>query len=210
MTSDASAISNAVATHLSVTSICINRERESALAYDHQRPRRTVLSGKLYGFDSEVLPVRVLSLGVTIMFVLTVLAASKPVSAQSSSEHDKQELERLEKVWNEAHEHGDADVLQSLWADDLEVDVPKMPAMTKPEVLAFARSGRMKFLRYETSDISIRVYGDAAVVTGRMQRTRTLNGQELSDDWRFTKVYARHEQTWRVVSFHASEAPKPN
>ena len=152
---------------------------------------------------------RILSLGIAIMF-LTVLAASKQVSAQLSSEPDKQELERLEKVWNEAHEHGDADVLQSLWADDLEVDVPKMPVMSKTEVMAFARSGRMKFLHYATSDIKIRVYGDAAVVTGRLQRTRTLNGQELSDDWRFTKVYIRHAQAWRVVSFHASEAAKPN
>jgi len=112
--------------------------------------------------------VRFLLLGITVMFALTVLTASKQVSAQSSSEHDKQELERLEKLWNEAHEHGDADVLQSLWADDLEVDVPKMPVMSKTEVLAFARSGRMKFLRYATSDINIRVYGDAAVVTGRL------------------------------------------
>ena len=153
---------------------------------------------------------RFLSLGITVMFAVTVLAALKQVSAQSSSERDKEELERLEKVWNEAHEHGDADVLQSLWADDLEVDVPKMPVMGKTEVVAFARSGRMKFLHYASSDINIRLYGDAAVVTGRLQRTRTMNGQELSDDWRFTKVYTRHAQTWRVVSFHASEAAKPN
>ena len=43
-------------------------------------------SAKLLGFDSEVLPVRFLSLGITIMFALTVPAASKHVSAQSSSE----------------------------------------------------------------------------------------------------------------------------
>jgi hypothetical protein len=40
----------------------------------------TVLSAKLLGFDSEVLPVRYLSLGITIMFALTVLAASKHVA----------------------------------------------------------------------------------------------------------------------------------
>jgi hypothetical protein len=61
-------------------------------------------SAKLLGFDSEVLPVRFLPLGITIVFALTAVAASKQVSVQSSSEHDKQELERLEKVWNEAHE----------------------------------------------------------------------------------------------------------
>ena len=88
----------------------------------------------------------------------------------------------------------------------MEIDVPRMPAMTRADALKFAHSGRMKFLHYATSDLRIRIYGDTAVVTGRLQRTRTMNGQELSDDWRFTKVYIRQTQSWRVVSFHASEA----
>ena len=144
-----------------------------------------------------------LSTGLVLMAAL----AGTPVSpAQSAVGTDTQQLERLEQVWNAAHEQGDADALQQLWADDLEVDVPRMPVMTKAEALNFARSGRMKFLRYVTSDIRIRVYGDAAVVSGRLQRTRSMNGKEFSDDWRFTKVYIREAQHWRVVSFHASEA----
>lgn len=107
---------------------------------------------------------------------------------------DVRELKRLEKVWNEAHEHGDADDLEAIWADDMEVAVPKMPVLTKAEAGKFAPSGRMRFLRYQTSDIRIRVY-DNAVVTGRLQQTRMLNGQESSDDWRFTKVYVRQAQT---------------
>ena len=93
---------------------------------------------------------RFLPFGITLMFALTVLVASERVSAQSSSERDKQDLEKLEKVWNDAHEHGDADALQSLWAEALEVAVPRMPVMSKTDVVAFARSGRMKFLRYAT------------------------------------------------------------
>ena len=129
--------------------------------------------------------------------------------AQSAHDADVRELERLETVWNQAHEHGDADVLEALWADDMEVAVPKMPVMTKADVLKFARSGRMKFLSYKTSDIRVRLYDNAAVVTGRLQRTRSMNGQDISDDWRFTKVYVREAQKWRVVAFHASEAAHP-
>ena len=51
------------------------------------------------------------------------------------------------------NEHGDADVPEKLWADDMEVAVPKMPVLTKSDALKFARSGRMKFLSYRTSDI---------------------------------------------------------
>jgi len=119
------------------------------------------------------------------------------------------ELMRLESVWNEAHEKGDVSALEKLWADDLEVTVPRMPVMSKSDVLGFARSGRMKFQRYQTSDLKVRVYGDAAVVSGRLQRTRTLNGKTVDDDWRFTKLYIRREGRWQVVAFHASEAAQP-
>jgi ketosteroid isomerase-like protein len=145
-----------------------------------------------------------------VFLALTIPLASEALSlGQSTHDTDLKELERLETVWNQAHEHGDSDALDSLWADDLEVAVPKMPVMRKAEVLSFARSGRMKFLHYATSEVSVRVYGDAAVVTGRLERTRTLNGKEVSDDWRFTKTYVRETGKWRVVSFHASEAAKP-
>ena len=63
-----------------------------------------------------------------------------------------------------------------------------------------------EFVRYATWDIRIRIYGDTAVVSGRLQRTRQIDSKELSDHWRFTKVYVRQAQQWRVVSFHASEA----
>jgi hypothetical protein len=84
--------------------------------------------------------------------------------------------------------------------------VPRMPVLTKADAVKFAPSGHMKFLRYQTSDLRIRLFENVAVVTGRLQRTHSMNGQEVSDDWRFTKVYVRSAQGWRVVTFHASEA----
>ena len=149
------------------------------------------------------------SSGMFGVMVLIVFAGTTRSFAQTTHDTDVRELERLETVWNEAHERGDADALEALWADDMEVAVPKMPVLSKADALKFARSGRMKFLSYRTTEIRVRVYENAAVVTGRLQRTRTLNGQEISDDWRFTKTYVRQAQKWRVVAFHASEAAQP-
>jgi len=147
--------------------------------------------------------------GVGVVLVLAMFAPATNSFAESTHDADVRELERLETVWNEAHEHGDADALEAIWADDLEVAVPRMPVLTRAEVAKFAHSGRMKFERYRTSDLHIRVYDNAAVVTGRLQRLRTMNGQQVSDDWRFTKTYIRQAKKWRVVSFHASEAAQP-
>ncbi|HLZ50547.1 MAG TPA: nuclear transport factor 2 family protein [Candidatus Acidoferrum sp.] len=142
---------------------------------------------------------------------LTVTAASFGQATREATgrDADVRALEKLETVWNEAHEHGDSNALEALWADDLEVAAPRMPVITKAEAVSFARSGRMKFLHYRTSDVRVRVYGDAAVVTGRLLRVRVQNGKEVSDDWRFTKVYVREAQKWLVVTFHASEAAQP-
>ena len=71
----------------------------------------------------------------------TIIGKRTTISAQSAHDADVHELERLETVWNEAHEHGDPDVLEKLWADDMEVAVPKMPVLTKADALKFARSG---------------------------------------------------------------------
>jgi uncharacterized protein DUF4440 len=126
---------------------------------------------------------RFLSCGMVLVLLLTPRATSASNPPVRSHAADLAELERLETVWNEAHKRGDADALDGLWADDLEVAVPRMAVMTRADALSFARSGRMKFLRYRTSDIRVRVYENAAVVTGRLQRTRAMNGREISDDW---------------------------
>src|SRR5256885_2388564 len=89
------------------------------------------------------------------VFALTVsLAPAASCFGQTAHDADVKELERLEIVWNDAHERGDSTALEALWVEDLEVAVPKMPVMTKAEVLGFARSGRMKFMHYSTSDIT--------------------------------------------------------
>jgi hypothetical protein len=142
------------------------------------------------------------------LLLIAPLVPTANTSSQTSRESDTRQLQQLEQVWNKAHIDGDADALDRLWADDLEVSVPRMAVMNKTDALAFARSGRMKFLRYTTSGLNIRVYKDAAVVSGRLQRTRSMNGKEISDDWQFTKVYIRQGKRWRVVSFHASDAPQ--
>ena len=137
-----------------------------------------------------------------VALVLSLPLAQAPDPARA-------DLARLETAWNEAHVRGDAEALDRLWADDLVITVPKMPVMNKVESIAFWRTGRMKFQRYDTSDLAFHIYDTAAVVTGRVQRTRSIGGQTVDDDWRFTKVYVRRGGEWRVVAWHASEVAPP-
>lgn len=126
------------------------------------------------------------------------------------------QLASLEAAWNAAHLKSDAAALDRLWADDLTIFVPRMRPMNKAEALAAHKDDASTFSRFETSDVHPRVTGDVAVVTGRLQRTRTLapsttlraGGGVVSDDWQFRKVYRRDASGWRVISYHAWEPPK--
>src|SRR5205807_9135161 len=114
--------------------------------------------------------------------VITIITLHVPANKTQESK-DILEFSRLERVWNDAYIHGNVEELQQLLADDLIVTMTDMMVLTKAQSIGLLRSGHLKFPRYETSDIRVRVYNDAAVVTGRLQRTRTVNGNNVEDDW---------------------------
>ena len=139
--------------------------------------------------------------------VFLILIGAFALQAKTPAQDaDVAELTRLEIVWNDAHLRADPAALEHLWADELVAIVPRMAPLPKQDALAFVRSARMKFLRYESADFTVKIYGDSAVARGRLLRARELGGQTMQDNWRFTKVYVRQAGQWHVVAFHASEA----
>ena len=145
---------------------------------------------------------KIIFAGACFTLILTILGACR-----LSAENAEAELIRLEQVWNDAHLRGDGDALDRLWDDQIVVVVPKMKLINKRDGLEMFRASRMKFLRYETSDLSTRRYGDTAIVTGRLLRTRKMNDREMQDDWRFTKVYVLRDGQWHVILWQASDWP---
>jgi len=142
---------------------------------------------------------------VNIVVITLLTLATLTQGADASA--DSKALFQLEATWNEAHLKGDTAALDKLWASDLVVTVPEMPQLNKTQSLAIWKTGKFKFTSYQTSRVQIKVYGDAAVVTGRLQRTRARSDLKIADDWLFSKFYLRAKEGWQVVAFHASPAP---
>jgi ketosteroid isomerase-like protein len=51
--------------------------------------------------------------------------------------------------------------------------------------------------------VSVRVYGDAAVATGRTRASGRSHGQDVTVVLRFTDVFVRRGGRWQVVASHA-------
>jgi ketosteroid isomerase-like protein len=115
--------------------------------------------------------------------------------------------EKLEGVWNRAHLESDTAALDALWADDITIVVPGMAPLSKATSLKMWQAVPVKFTLYKSSGVSARVEGTVAVVTGRISRARIFGDRSAEEQWYFTKVYRLANSAWRVIAFHASNAP---
>ena len=77
------------------------------------------------------------------------------------------EIRKLEEERNVAIVRGDAAVLERLTSDDYTFVTLRGEMRTKAEIVRDFRFGAAKYQSRTISDLRIRVYGDAAVVTGR-------------------------------------------
>jgi hypothetical protein len=62
----------------------------------------------------------------------------------------------------------------------------------------------VKLLAYDVDDMRVRVYGDAAVVTGRVTTRQLVKGEERTGRSRFTDVFVRRGGRWQIVAGHSS------
>jgi ketosteroid isomerase-like protein len=73
------------------------------------------------------------------------------------------------------------------------------------------RSGRLKFDKVDYTDQQVRLYGDVAIVTRTGYRSGAFNGHPFEQRFRYTRIYARKDASWRVVFAQntRTEAPTP-
>ncbi len=80
--------------------------------------------------------------------------------------------------------------------------------LTKAQILDGFKSGALKFESREQSDLNIRVYGNTAVVTGRVTQKAMENGKDTSGEHRFTRVYVKEKGNWISVAVQATTIAK--
>jgi len=124
--------------------------------------------------------------------VFVVLPANTGLAGSTSST-----LLKLEHTWMQAAQHHNVPVLTRILADDF-VDINyKGIVRHKSDVL---KTPNLKMKRYtqHLSDEKVRLFGDAAIVTGRGVLTRDGGGDVAA--WRFTDVFVKRAGVWQAVS----------
>ena len=115
-----------------------------------------------------------------------------------------QDIEALLTEWTAAEQSGDAAALDKLLTEDFTGVGPLGFTLSKQDWLDRHAAGDLKYRTYELSDVSVRRYGDAAVVVAQQSAAGAYRGHEVPGDLRVTLVVADASGSPRLASAHMS------
>lgn len=124
-------------------------------------------------------------------------------------ERSKQDVEELGQEWAAAELRGDTAALERLLADDFVGIGPRSFMLTKEQWLARYASGDLQYDSFTWDDVRVRVYGDAAIATGRQAQTGTYRGSDITAQFRATLVFVRPSGRWLLAGLQLSPIGEP-
>jgi ketosteroid isomerase-like protein len=146
---------------------------------------------------------------IRVMMVVICLAVALASGQETGERKNKntaveQAIRKLDHERIQAQIHADAAALERIYADDFIGVGPSGTVRTKPQVISDFTSGDLRFQSITTDDVQVRVYGNAAVETGRSTMDGQDKGKTVPRDTRFTRVWIKQQGHWRLVANHYS------
>lgn len=126
---------------------------------------------------------------------------------ENNNPNEIQILKALSAAWDQTLASNDAEAIDRFMADDW-VIVSEHGAMTKEKFLAMVASGDLTHETFKGEIISVRQYGEVAVLSGRVKNNGHYKSQPFSSDEWTTDVFVKRNGTWLCVHSHIT-AVKP-
>ncbi len=140
----------------------------------------------------------------TPAFAAQHVAVHPRSSIETAEQATIREVIDMERQAREASLHRDPDFSQRTLAEDYVAITPLGQVPTQQDTISARRSGQLRYDSMNVSDMVVRVYGDTAVVTGRMDVKGHQLGEDFSGPYRYTRVWVRKTGHWQAVSYQAT------
>ena len=154
---------------------------------------------------------------IVALVVLTASAASaqtpdskqQPAPAKPAASTVEQTLMKMEQDALAALLKRDTAAFARIFAEDAVVITPDGSPQTKAQLLAALKSGDLVIESSQISDMKVRAYGDAAVVTYITTDKGKFKAQDISGRYRWTDIFVRRAGTWQIVAGHGTPIQPP-
>lgn len=119
-----------------------------------------------------------------------------PISAGDST---AETLKQLEREWAVGMKAGDAERIGRILGEDWIEVSNDGKKLTRAQLLAGVKSGRVKVESMEFGPFEVKILGDVAVVQGSHVEVSTMNGQRTRGEVVWMDVFANRDGKWVVV-----------
>ena len=137
-------------------------------------------------------------------FAAQHVAVHPRTSLDAGDQATIREIVDMERQAKEASLHRDPDFTQRTLAEDYVAITPLGQLKTKQDSVTARKSNQLRYDTINVSDMVVRVYGDTAVVTARMDVKGHQLGEDFSGPYRYTRVWIRRAGHWQAVSYQAT------
>ena len=148
-----------------------------------------------------------LAVNLTVMALAVAAQAQAPAPTQAGS--DEQELVKMENDWLQAFFKNDDAFAGRFLAEDYIGTDEHGNVKTKAQEIAEIKAGAHLSTSGLLDNIRVRLYGDAAVVTGRRIMKGLFQGKEYRSPYLWTDTFIKSDGSWRCVASHVSKAITP-
>jgi glyoxylase-like metal-dependent hydrolase (beta-lactamase superfamily II) len=117
---------------------------------------------------------------------------------------DEIAIRRVLEEWLDALRRADTAALQRIIPEDYSITVEDGRVLNRDQDLAPIKSGRLRFQSMKTDSVRVRIFGDAAVVTGIGSYSAIVGTKMSAFRERFTDVYVKRGGKWQPVASHST------
>jgi len=137
------------------------------------------------------------------LIICVLLGAGFSITVgQTRNLKDETELLRLQREWLDAYQKHDADAIERIEADDFTLTEGDGKVTTKAEDVASIRNAKppQPDDSFDVEDVKVRLYGDTAILMGRVILKYRNKGQMVVERYRYTDTYLKRRGRWQVVA----------
>ena len=139
-------------------------------------------------------------LGRRVVTLATVMVAAQVTHLDAQAPSLGDSIRALESQRAQALLKGDTVALSQLVADDF-VEISRLGTLrTKADNMREIASGTLRLTSVRYDSLSVRIYGDVAVLQGIADNTGTFQGFPFTGKIRYTRVFVRRVGRWRAVA----------
>ncbi len=150
----------------------------------------------------------VAAVGLLVASSLLVIGKDKTAPAKPGATTVEQTLIQLEQDWNHASIAKDDKTIARIMADDWTgIDYGGM-TVTKAESLAELKSGESSNESVELGPMTVKVYGNTAVVVGSDTEKSTYHGKDSSGKYAWMDVFVKRDGRWQAVASESTRIGK--